>query len=500
MTARFDSLPDPDAAETGRLREAVETLATALERFNRFEGQDPAARDLREWRAALDEPLPEQGAGLDDVVRLLAEVVVPNGLRNGAPGFAGWVTTSPTTSGVAAHLAGSVAGSQRHWLTAFNHLESVALRWLADLLGLPENFQGTFTSGGATANLVGLGAARQWAYEQRGVDVAEVGVATGPPGRIYASEAVHHVVTKAAGILGLGRRGVRLLPTDEAERIDLDALTDALQQGDDEGVVPIAVVANGGSVNAGSVDPIGELAELAEAHDAWLHVDGAYGGFARLDPRTRQLFDGLERAGSFAVDPHKWLGAPLGCGAAYVRDRDLLFRTFTLEPADYLEGSEISAGEVASPFDAFGEPHFHFGVDQSAPSRGVRVWAILKEIGAAGMRERVVRHNSFARRLAERVEADDRLELFAPPTLSICCFRYRAPGLDPVALDDLNGRIVARLHAETQHVPSSTRLGGVTWIRPCYINPRTTVAEVDDLAEAVRRIGDGSVGGAASRR
>jgi aromatic-L-amino-acid/L-tryptophan decarboxylase len=490
------SSPDetPDAAETERLGESARAVLEALEQFNRFEGQDPAARNRPAWLAALDEPLPQRGDGLDEVVRLLTDVVIPNGLRNGAPGFTGWVTTAPTTVGVVTALAASVAGSQRHWTTTFNHLEMVALRWLAELLGLPGDVQGTFTSGGASANLVGLGAARQWAFEQTGHDAAELGISACPPGRIYASEAVHHVVTKAAGVLGLGRRGVRLLPTDDEERIDVTALASALAEGERDGIVPIAIVANGGSVNAGSVDPIAALADLAEQYGSWLHVDGAYGGFGLLDPRTAPLFEGLERAGSFAVDPHKWLAAPLGCGAAFVRDRDLLFRTFTLEPADYLEGSEIVASDVANPFDAFGEPHFHFGIDQSATSRGARVWAILKEIGADGMRERVVRHNDFARRVAELVLADDRLELFAPPTLSICCFRYRAPELGEADLNALNASIVARLHAETPHVPSTTRLRDATWIRPCYINPRTTRTEVDGLVDAVRQFGDQAAG------
>ena len=178
------------------------------------------------------------------------------------------------------------------------------------------------------------------------------------------------------------------------------------------------------------MDPIGPMAEHAREFGSWLHVDGAYGLFGRLDARVKALYEGLEGADSVVVDPHKWLATPVGIGAAFVRDRSLLGRAFTLEPAAYLEGAVEGQVEASSPFDSFGELFHDFNLDQSAPSRGAVVWAVLREIGAEGMRQRVRRHNDFARRLAELVAADERLELLATPTLSICCFRYRAPDSD----------------------------------------------------------------------
>jgi len=161
-----------------------------------------------------------------------------------------------------------------------------------------------------------------------------------------------------------------------------------------------------------------------------------------------------------------------------------------LEPAEYLEGAVDSDAEINSPFDSFGELFHDFNLDQSAPSRGAVVWAVLREIGADGMRQRVRRHNDFAHRLAELVAADERLELLAAPTLSICCFRYRVPSMDEANLDRLNAEISRRLRAETRYVPSTTRVAGKLAIRPCYINPRTTLSEVDGLARSVREIGD----------
>lgn len=478
-----------DRAETSQLATAIGRLLPALERFTQYQGIDPAARQRALWKGRLDQPLPERGVGLEDVLEELAEVVIPYGLRNGAPGFNGWVTTAPTTVGAVASLAATVAGSQRWWLEPFNYLETVGLRWLAALLGIPEGWQGTFAPGGSSANLIALGAARQQAFERLGVDPARFGVPA-REAKVYASSEVHHVVIRAAAVLGLGRSAVVVVPVDEAGRLDVLELRGRLEADRSAGIVPVAIVASAGTVNTGAIDPIGTMADLAAEFGTWLDIDGAYGLFGRLDERVAALYEGLERADSAVVDPHKWLAAPMGIGAVFVRDRALLGRAFTLEPAEYLEGAVDSGMEALSPFDSFGELFHDYNLDQSAPSRGVVVWAMLREIGAQGMRERVRRHNDFARHLADLVDADERLELLAPPSLSICCFRYQRHGLDDPELDRLNAEIARRLRAETPYVPSTTRVAGRFAIRPCYINPRTTMQEVDGLARAVRTIGD----------
>jgi len=489
-------MTDRDAADSEHVAQAIEGILPALERFYRFEGPDLAARHREAWVAALGTRMPEQGRALEAVIQTLNEFVIPNGLRNGAPGFSGWITTSPTTSGVTAALAASVAGSQRWWVQPFNYLETVGLEWLRTLLGLDAEMQGTFTSGGSVANLVALGAARQHAFEREGVDVARDGIPPGASWRIYASTEVHHVVTRAAAILGLGRRGVRSIAIDDRQRIDVRELVRALDADRASGIRPIAIVATAGTVNTGAVDPIADLADIAAERQIWLHVDGAYGAFGVLDERVAPLFRGMERADSVAADPHKWLAAPLGCGASFVRDRARLGRAFTLEPAEYLEGS-TAGGDVQSPFDDFGEIYHDFNIEQSAQSRGATVWAILTEIGRAGLRERVRRHLDFARHLERRVLADPRLELVAAATLSICCFRYRVS--DESMANPLNQRIARRLRTETRFVPSTTSVGGRYAIRPCYINPRTTIGDVDGLVEAVVGLGDAEVAaGAAS--
>ncbi|MGH2700006.1 MAG: pyridoxal phosphate-dependent decarboxylase family protein [Actinomycetota bacterium] len=479
-----------DAADNARLGEALRRLIPALEEFNRFEGPDPTVTHKDRWLSAIDTPLPQLGQGLDAVVETLATSVVPYGLRMGAPGFNGWVTGQPTTSGTVAALAQTVAGPQRFFYHPFNVLEEVRLRWIAQMLGIPGDLQGAFKSGGSIANIVGLAAARQRAFERIGIDAAAKGLPPGYRGRIYASTEVHHVISRAAALLGLGRDCVTAVGCDEHQRIDLTALKETLLEGARAGAVPIAIVATAGTVNTGAVDPISEMSEIAAERDLWFHVDGAYGLFARLDDRVAHLFNGVERADSVAVDPHKWMATPVGCGAAYVRDADLLHRTFTLQPAAYLEGAVGSATQpLQSPWDVFAGEHHNLSLEQSAPPRGVQVWAVLKEIGVRGLRARVDRHLDFARRLADRVRVDDRLQLLSEPTLSICCFRYFREDLDDTELDALNDEIVRSLHDGARFIPSTTRVHGRLAIRPCYINPRTTEAEVEGLVDAVIEIG-----------
>jgi len=281
---------------------------------------------------------------------------------------------------------------------------------------------------------------------------------------------------------------------DDVFRLDADALRPQLRQDKADGCTPIAVVASAGTVNTGAIDPINEILQICREEEVWLHVDGAYGGFGVIDPAVAHLFEGLAEVDSIVVDPHKWLAVPIGCGATFVRDRNLLGRAFTLEPAEYLEGSVREVETIRSQFDDFGYDFHNFTVELSSPSRGVTVWAALKEMGAEGFEERVSRHNAYARHLAERVQASPVLELLAPVTLSICCFRYvpaelRGRSDSTKRLNDLNREILSRLHYEHHHIPSGTEINGAFAIRPCYINPRTGKDEVDGLIQAIERIG-----------
>jgi aromatic-L-amino-acid decarboxylase len=486
---------DLDPARVDRLDGVLARVVPALEAFLRHDGigPDPAARRSA-WRAALDTPLPELGVGAERVLAGLAEQVVAHGLRTGAPGFCGWVTTAPALVPATAAFAASLATPQRWWVSPGNFLEMLALRWLAELVGLPRAWAGSFTSGGAVANLVALAAARQHAGERRGVDPAADGVAVLREPRVYASARAHHVIARALSVLGIGHRALRLVPVARASArpgsIDLACLATWLDEDLRAGATPIAVVATAGDAATGAVEPIDELRALAHARGVWLHVDAAYGGFGVLDERVRPLFGDLRAIDSFVIDPHKWLAVPTGCGAVYVRDGKLLARALELGPADYVPYARRGPHDPASAFDELGEGSPEHGLDHSAPARGVAVWAALSEIGAAGMRARVRRHLDCARRVAERVRASPDLELLAEPVLSICCFRYRPPHLrSQGALERLNAAIVQRVRAAGRAVPSTTRVRGKLAIRPCFLGPRTALADADALVDEVLAAG-----------
>ena len=472
-------------SECGNLQGHLVKLGEYLDDYLRFDGEDAMVAPER-WRSALQQSLPDQGAGIDAVVTEIGRYLLPNASQIPSPGCTSFITTGATTVGALATLAGSVAAPQRIGLHAFNFLEDVSLQWLMQLFGLPSDLQGIYCSGGSVANLLALGAARQRAFERIGIDPSKSGVQKQT--RVFASAESHHSIHRACAVLGLGRDALVKIPCDAQGRMRIDALVDAINLHDG---LPVAIVGNLGTTNAGAIDPIAELAKIACAYDIWLHLDGAYGLPGILDPTVAPLFKGIEAADSIIVDPHKWLGAPVGIGATFVRDGELLRRAFTQEPAAYLEGS-FGAGSSAQQnfshsMDSMGTPYGDMGVELSSPSRGAVVWALLREIGRSGMRDRICRHNAMARHLAAQAKADPHLELLREPTLSICCFRYIDKRIDD--LDELNRNIHRQLIHNSRNMPSTTQVNGKLAIRPCFIGARTGWEHVDALLAEVREIG-----------
>lgn len=487
-----------DRAECGPLSQRLRELGASLDQYLRFEHPDAMSR-YADWHGVLAQTLPEKGVGIEQVVGELGATVIANGSTIPNPGCTSFITTGATSVGVLASLAGSVASPQRIGLTAFNYLEELSLEWLAEMFELPSAMKGLYSSGGSVANLVALGAARQWAFERIGIDPSRDGVQR--PCRIYATDASHHTVHRAAAVLGMGRKAVISIAADPQGRMCTEALRQQLQadlhkgEENNRDVLPVAIVANAGTTNAGVIDPLNEIAQLAKEFSIWFHVDGAYGLPGILDPRVRPLYEGLAKADSVIVDPHKWLGAPVGIGATFVRDRSLLNRAFTQEASDYLEGS-VTDDNIQHSMDSLGIPYNDFGVELSAPSRGAVVWALIREIGKKGMRERVCRHNAMARRVAELARAHPNLQVVQEPTLSICCFRYISDD-DGVECDlnALNKQIHRKLVQQGRSIPSTAVINGMLAIRPCFVGARTCWEHAEQLVEDVIAAGNELVRG-----
>jgi glutamate/tyrosine decarboxylase-like PLP-dependent enzyme len=435
-------------------------------------------------RALLhDAPLPDAPRALDALVRDTFAHVHAHPMGNGHPRFFGWVNPPPALPGVladllAAGLNPSVAGGDH----AAVYVERAAVRWLMELLGFPTaGSMGILTSGGSMASLTGLAAARLHACRQAGRDVRADGLASGSELVVYASSEVHSCVRKTVELLGLGARSLRVLPADAQHRLVPTLVAAAISADRRAGRVPCAIAASAGTVASGAVDPFDELADLAAAERVWLHVDGAYGAFGRLDPAAAPLFRGLERADSIAVDPHKWLGVPAECGAALVRDGELLRATFSFVPA-YLQ-TQPGRGFGGLPW------YSEYGFQQTRGFRALKLWFVLQSAGRSGLVELVARHNALARALATRVRACAELELLAEPTLSIVCFRHVPPrlrGAEP-ALAAHNRALMERLQSEGRAFVTNAELDGRFALRACILHPQTSESDLDLLVDETLR-------------
>jgi aromatic-L-amino-acid/L-tryptophan decarboxylase len=372
---------------------------------------------------------------------------------------------------LAASLDPNCAGADQ----APRELELQVVRWFAEAYGLPAETGGLMVSGGSEANLVCLAAARQRVdpdARRRGVDPARADLV------FYGSTEAHFSIGRALEVLGLGADSFRSIPCGDDARIDLDALATAIAQDRAAGRRPAAICANLGTVNTGAVDPVAELADLAEAEGLWLHVDGAFGALLALSDAQRHLTAGLERADSVAFDLHKWAYQPYECACALVRDASLLDDTFGFD-APYL--GRDPGGMLDVDFGLAWR-----GVQLSRGFKALKAWFAIKQEGMAKLGRMIEQNCAQATQLTEWVEADPRLELLAPTVTCVVNFRLHPPGLDDeAALDALNQRLIAHLHHSGLAVPSPTRIAGRYSIRPAFTNHRTTDADLRLFIDAV---------------
>ena len=479
--------PALDPAEFRRLGYLAVDLAAAHLATIRdrpvFSPMMPAER-----QALLDQPLPDQGISPTALLDYVRDQVYAHPMGNGHPRFFGWVNSPPAPVGVladllAAALNPSCAGGDH----AAIYLERCTVRWLMDLAGFPtEGSMGLLVSGGSMASLTCLAAARHQAIEATGGNVRDQGLPAGgdPPLVLYLSAEGHSAMRKAAEMLGLGAAGIHTVPVDGAARLDVGALRAAIAADRAAGRQPFCVAASAGTVNTGAVDPLEALADLCREEGLWLHVDGAYGAVGRLDPLVAPLYRGIERADSLALDPHKWLSVPVECGCALVRDGALLRRTFSLVPP-YLRTEE---GKGFGGLPWFSE----YGFQQSRGFRALKLWMTLQHMGRAGVAALVQRHNALARHLAALVEAAPNLQLMAPVTLSIVCFRYvpACAPRDAEELDRLNTALMHAVQAGGESFITSTSIGGRVALRACVLHYATTADDIAALVALVRRTGE----------
>jgi glutamate/tyrosine decarboxylase-like PLP-dependent enzyme len=408
-------------------------------------------------------PLPEKGMG---PAALDALVDVARHSRTGNARFFGYVMGSgEPVAALGDYFASVINQNATAWRSApaTTIIERTVVGWLAEALGCA-GFSGTMASGGSLANLMGLAMARE-----AKVPANDTGVVGGV---VYASREVHMSMGKAVGLLGLGRDNLRLLPTDDALRLDVAALRQAIREDRDAGLVPMAVVASGGTVVTGSVDPIAEIVEVARAEGLWVHVDGAYGvPAAMVEP---ELFRGLGDVDSLSLDAHKWLYQPIDCSVLLYRDAEAARRTFSLT-------DDYAASLTDDPVE--GQMFFEETIELSRRVRALKLWLSLRYHGLDAFREAIAGNIAQARRLAAAVDAEPDLERLAEVPLSAVCFRWT--GGDPAAIDDANRAILDRVNRRGRVYLSNATLSGQFALRACITNHRTTDADVDAVVEEV---------------
>jgi glutamate/tyrosine decarboxylase-like PLP-dependent enzyme len=297
-----------------------------------------------------------------------------------------------------------------------------------------------------------------------------------PQIRVFSSGYIHASAVKALALLGIGTHNLHKLTRDRAGRLDIDALDSELAALNG---APAIVVANAGEVNTGDFDPIDAMADLADKHGVWLHVDGAFGLFARISPKSAHLAAGAERARSVSADGHKWLNVPHDCGFAFIRDSERLVKTFS-EEAAYLPPTE----------DA--RPSWGFmGPEGSRRARALTIWATLRAYGRSGYRMMVERHLELAARLAERIDQEPELERLAEVPLNIVCFRWRPAGAAESQLDELNRRLGIALLQDGRVFAGTTLFEGKVALRPAIVNWRTRPQDVDVLVDVLLELAGG---------
>ncbi len=444
----------------------VDLLADYIDRLPEMPPWQSVPADRRDVLARQE--LRPTGRSFDELLQFMADEILTYPFGNGHPRFFAWGNSPPALEGVladfmAAAMNPSCAGGDH----AAIYLEQCVTRWLAELVGYVG--EGVLVSGGADGALTALAAARHRASIRDGWDDRTGGFTNDRAGRyrLYASAETHSCQRKASRLLGLGDAGLRLVPTDSAGRVDVDALIAAVRDDRASGLRPFCVVANAGVVSTGAIDPLADIAQLCDDEQLWFHVDGSLGGFGILDERRRPLYEGLERADSLVLDPHKWLSVPIDCAAILVRGLDELRNAFSLVPP-YLRGA---SGELW---------YSEFVYDQTRPFRALKLWATLAGTGRDELATRIARNIDHALRLADQIKRNDDLELLVPPDLNVVAFRH-------VAGDDVNRAIPGLVQSAGDVYLRGTVLNGREALRVCFMHYGTTTDDVDCILPAVLR-------------
>jgi glutamate/tyrosine decarboxylase-like PLP-dependent enzyme len=417
-------------------------------------------------RTQFARPLPQDSRALEDVLGDVRDHIFPYATGNLHPLFMGWVHGAGTPVGMVAEMVAAGlnmnCGGRDH---VGIEVEKQIARWMSEALGYPEAASGLFVTGSSMANFLAVIIART---EALGEGVRRDGLGTSDRQLVaYTSSQAHICIAQAMELSGIGSANLRSIAVDDAGRMSMDALRAAITQDREQGLQPFLVVGTAGTVNTGAVDPLAEIAVIAEAEKIWFHVDGAIGALGMLAPTLRALFSGIERSASVALDFHKWGHVPYDAGFLLVRDSAAHKRAFA-QPAAYLQRSArgLAAGDTW-PCD--------LGPDLSRGFRALKTWMTIETLGTERMGDAMAHTCELARYLAASLDRDQRFDIKAPVALNIVCFGIRGAG------DHVIRELVLDLHESGLAVPSWTTVNGELAVRCAIVNHRTTKADIDSF-------------------
>lgn len=432
-----------------------------------WDGQEISVADL------LPPVCPEQGRPADQVLQAALGDVLPHAARLDHPRFFGFIPSSPTWPAVLADLLAAgfdIFSGTRLGSVGASQVEDTVIDWFRQWVGMPEGAAGLFTSGGSAANLYAVVAARD-AWPDPGAGV------------VYMGAAAHSSMGRACRVAGIRRARVRVLPSDPDGRMSVDALSAQLEQDRRAGLLPLLVAATAGTTGTGVIDDLQAIGDLARDHDAWFHVDAAYGGFARLTSRGQTWLAGIESADSVTMDPHKWLFQPFEAGCLLVRDPRALRRAFHVAP-DYLRDVREFSGSA---------DYADRGMQLSRSFRALKVWMSLSTFGRAAHAAAIDAALDLAVDAADHVLATPPLALMTGPNLGIVTFQVRPDGwedMDDDARDRLQEQLCVQARDQGVAFLSTTRVRGRRVLRMCILGFHTgqddVRATLDWFAEAGR--------------
>ncbi|HET9094296.1 MAG TPA: aminotransferase class V-fold PLP-dependent enzyme [Solirubrobacteraceae bacterium] len=445
-------------------------LGRAWESFDRPRPREPELGPalLERLSGSLPADPGDPEASLADIASVLDASVSP-----ARPLYSAYIGSTGLEAGVLADaLANAYDVNLAAAAGAAELLENQTIRWVAEFVGYPVT-DGAFTSGGMTSNLTALTAAREHALPG-----SRFSGVSGRPAAVYCSEESHHSVARAVEVIGLGGEALRRIPIDADRRMRIDALRAALEADRRAGVIPVAVVATSGTTLTGAIDPLAAVADICAEHGVWMHVDGAYGGPAAGVPSLAPNFAGLDRADSLTIDAHKWLGVQKSCSVVMLARQGPLERAFAHD-----ERYMLHAGVAANGVDRT--------LEYSRPVRSLKLWLVFRIYGADLLRRWIEMTVEHARILARELAAHPRFELLNDPALSVVCFRHLGDGsLAGPQLDAHNLGLARSIMADGRAYLAPAQVDGKTCLRVCFMNFRTTTAQVEEMLDVIEELAD----------